>query len=262
MTSYEFYVCKYGGKAIQPDEWQTAYADADALIRRYERLYRVEYPADSARDTAVCAIADAQRRFADVQSGAAAAPASVTIGSVSESYAANTAAAIDATPKAQAAEYYRILCLYADVYRGVQLMRYEGALRSPIYDLCRQTVTVYHACYNPFRVTRCVIHGAYFERKTVQTVDKSGGKSCDEFLLVIPNKNARRAAPALFNGIPGVYVLECGDRIVEGVGEEITTREQWGSFVPANRPGVVTVDWVRDMGCRNVLYHVEAGGKQ
>ena len=27
MTSYEFYVCKYGGKAIQPDEWQTAYAD-------------------------------------------------------------------------------------------------------------------------------------------------------------------------------------------------------------------------------------------
>ena len=94
-------------------------------------------------------------------------------------------------------------------------MRYEGALRSPIYDLCRQTVTVYHACYNPFRVTRCVIHGAYFERKTVQTVDKSGGKSCDEFLLVIPNKNARRVAPALFNGIPGVYVLECGDRIVE-----------------------------------------------
>lgn len=96
-------------------------------------------------------------------------------------------------------------------------MRYEGALRSPIYDLCRQTVTVYHACYNPFRVTRCVIHGAYFERKTVQTVDKSGGKSCDEFLLVIPNKNARRVAPALFNGIPGVYVLECGDRLVEGV---------------------------------------------
>lgn len=118
MTSYEFYVCKYGGKAVQPDEWQTAYADADALIRRYERLYRVEYPADNARDTAVCAIADAQRRFADVQSGAAAAPASVTIGSVSESYAANTAATIDATPKAQAAEYYRILCLYADVYRG------------------------------------------------------------------------------------------------------------------------------------------------
>lgn len=89
MTSYEFYVCKYGGKAIQPDEWQTVYADADALIRRYERLYRVEYPTDSARDTAVCAIADAQRRFADVQSGAVAAPASVTIGSVSESYASN-----------------------------------------------------------------------------------------------------------------------------------------------------------------------------
>ena len=64
MTSYEFYVCKYGGKAIQPDEWQTAYADADALIQRYERLYRVEYPTDSARDTAACAIADAQRRFA------------------------------------------------------------------------------------------------------------------------------------------------------------------------------------------------------
>lgn len=159
---------------------------------------------------------------------------------------------------------------YADPQRAFdsfmrQLREFLGLaprVRSPIYDLCRQTVTVYHACYNPFRVTRCVIHGAYFERKTVQIVDKSGGKSCDEFLLVIPNKNARRVAPALFNGIPGVYVLECGDRIVEGVGEEITTREQWGSFVPANRPGVVTADWVRDMGCRNVLYHVEAGGKQ
>lgn len=89
-------------------------------------------------------------------------------------------------------------------------MRYEGALRSPIYDLCRQTVTVYHACYNPFRVTRCVIHGAYFERKTVQTVDKSGGKSCDEFLLVIPNKNARRAAPALFNGTPACMCWNAG----------------------------------------------------
>ena len=53
-----------------------------------------------------------------MQSGATATPASVTIGSVSESYAANAATAIDATPKAQAAEYYRLLCLYADVYRG------------------------------------------------------------------------------------------------------------------------------------------------
>ena len=118
MTTYEFYVCKYGGEEVQPDDWQTAYADADALIRRYERLYRVEYSTDNARDMVACAIIDAQRRFADVQSGAAAAPASVTIGSVSESYAANTAATIDATPKAQAAEYYRLLCLYADVYRG------------------------------------------------------------------------------------------------------------------------------------------------
>lgn len=139
-------------------------------------------------------------------------------------------------------------------------MRYEGALCSPIYDLCRQTVTLYHVCYNPFFITRCVIHGAYFERKTTQAIDKSGGKTHDEFLLVIPNKNARRVAPALFNGVSGVYVLECGDRVVEGVGEEISTREQWSGFVPANNPGVVTVDWVRDIGSRNVLYHVEAGG--
>lgn len=124
MTSYEFYVCKYGGKAIQPDEWQTAYADADALIRRYERLYRVEYPTDSARDTAVCAIADAQRRFADVQSGAAAAPASVTIGSVSESYATNTAATIDATPRHRRQNTIAF-CACMLMCTGVQLMRYE-----------------------------------------------------------------------------------------------------------------------------------------
>ena len=82
-------------------------------------------------------------------------------------------------------------------------------------------------------------------------------------IIVLPaTGRTATGVPQAFTGIPGVYVLECGDRIVEGVGEEITTREQWGSFVPANRPGVVTVDWVRDMGCRNVLYHVEAGGKQ
>ena len=85
-------------------------------------------------------------------------------------------------------------------------MRCEVARRAPIDGLCRRTVTVYRACYNPFRVTRCVSHGACLERKTVQTVDKSGGKSCDAFLLVIPDRHARRAAPALFNGIPGVYV--------------------------------------------------------
>ena len=118
MTSYAFYADTYGGKAIAAEDWQAACTDADAQVRRYERLYRVEYPADTARDMAVCAIADAQRRFADVQSGKSAVPASMTIGSVSESYAANAAAAIDATPKAQAAEYYRLLCLYANVYRG------------------------------------------------------------------------------------------------------------------------------------------------
>ena len=92
---------------------------------------------------------------------------------------------------------------------------------------------------------------------------KCGGKSCDEFFAGNSQQKSRGGLPPPFlTASPGVYVLECGDRIVEGVGEEITTREQWGSFVPANRPDVVTVDWVRDMGCRNVLYHVEAGGKQ
>lgn len=33
MTSYEFYVCKYGGKAIQPDEWRTASELRAAPIR-------------------------------------------------------------------------------------------------------------------------------------------------------------------------------------------------------------------------------------
>ena len=44
-------------------------------------------------------------------------------------------------------------------------MRYEGALRSPIYDLCRPTVTVYHACYNPclLYTSRCVRDRQYTE---------------------------------------------------------------------------------------------------
>lgn len=60
-------------------------------------------------------------------------------------------------------------------------MRYEGALRSPIYDLCRQTVTVYHACYNPFRVTRCVRN----KRARGKMLDKSEQEFARENAAVI-----------------------------------------------------------------------------
>ncbi len=51
--------------------------------------HRVGYPTDSARDLQLYVpLLTHSAGFADVQSGAVAAPASVTIGSVSESYTA------------------------------------------------------------------------------------------------------------------------------------------------------------------------------
>lgn len=115
MTDYSFYADEYAGNSIPQCEWPTVQRDASVKVARYERIYTVTWLEPTGRDMAVCAIADAMYAFAQLQAEGGAIQ-SASVGSVSESRAAVSAP--DTSPAAQEQEFYRCLCLYADVYRG------------------------------------------------------------------------------------------------------------------------------------------------
>ena len=115
MTAYAFYTDTYGGNAIPETEWRACCRDAEAELARYERTYTVRYPTPDGRDRAVCAMADTLYYYAQVQNGNGPVT-SASVGSVSESR--QQGGGIDTGSAAQAAELYRCLTLYAEVYRG------------------------------------------------------------------------------------------------------------------------------------------------
>ena len=117
--------------------------------------------------------------------------------------------------------------------------------KNPInYDqLCRQTVTVYRKEGEEY--IRKEYSKAFLEHKKTQTVDKTGSKEANSFLLVIPGSSQT------------VFV---DDKVFDGVGPEIITAEQWRNFVPVNVPGLVVVKYADCKKWNNVIVHTEAGG--
>ena len=115
MTDYGFYTGEYAGSSIPQDAWPSVQRDAGAKVAQYERIYTVTWLGANSRDMAVCAIADAMYAFERLQAEGGALQ-SASVGSVSESRAAVSAP--DTSPVAQEREFYRCLCMYADVYRG------------------------------------------------------------------------------------------------------------------------------------------------
>ena len=113
MTTYDFYNGVYQGDSIPGAEFPRLAKRAGEQLARYKKIYRVKvFDADSEK-MAVCAMADALYYFETVQNGGVVTSSS--IGSVSSSQKAD---AVDASPKAQAAELYRCACVYLDIYRG------------------------------------------------------------------------------------------------------------------------------------------------
>lgn len=112
------------------------------------------------------------------------------------------------------------------------------------YSLCNQTVTVYHwdgsATY-----TSTVYDNAFLDFKKTQNVDKTGSKEANSFLLVIPCTTQ------------GVFV---GDKVLLGIGADVTTREAWAALVPSAMAGLVIVKYVDPKYWNGVMCHVEAGG--
>ena len=117
---------------------------------------------------------------------------------------------------------------------------------SPVdYSLCNQTVTVYHWDGKDAYTRKVIEKGAFLDFKKTQNVDKTGSKEANSFLLVIPGP---------------VVPISVGDKVLEGVGPEIATREAWAAFIPAKIPGLVVVKYVDPKYWHGAVVHTEAGG--
>lgn len=111
------------------------------------------------------------------------------------------------------------------------------------YRLCNQTVTVYHQ--EEEKYIRTVHHNAYLDFRKTQTVDKTGSRESNSFLLVIPG-----AEQAVF----------VGDKVLLGEGKEINDRAAWAAFIPSKVPGLVVVDYADPKYWAGKIVHTEAGG--
>ena len=110
--------------------------------------------------------------------------------------------------------------------------------------LCNQTVTVYHQV-KAGEYTRTVHKKAYLDFRKNLTVDKTGSKEANSFLLILPGSTQQ------------VFV---GDKVLLGVGPEISSKEDWARFIPSLVSGLVVVDYVDPKYWNNQLVHTEAGG--
>lgn len=112
------------------------------------------------------------------------------------------------------------------------------------YRMCDQTVTVYH-WDGKSAYTRRVIQNAFLDFRKTRNVDKTGSREVNTFLLVIPCSESPVAV---------------GDKVLHGVGPEVSTREDWAAFIPARVPGLVVVKYVDPKYWKERMVHVEAGG--
>lgn len=127
------------------------------------------------------------------------------------------------------------------------------------YRMCSQTVTVYH--YEDGKITRTEYPRAFLDFRKNQTVDKTGSREANSFLLVIP-------CPREVNSNDPMWVaylrhsnklISVGDKVMKGVGPKVTP-EEWAAFIPAKVPGLVVVKYVDPKYWGDRMVHVEAGG--
>ena len=111
------------------------------------------------------------------------------------------------------------------------------------YRLCNQTVTVYHKDGDV--ITTTVHNRAFLDFRKNQTVDKTGSREVNSFLLVIPGDTQ------------AVFVK---DKVLLGVGSEITTKEAWAALIPTTTLNLVVVKHADPKYWNGQLVHTEAGG--
>ena len=110
--------------------------------------------------------------------------------------------------------------------------------------LCNQTVTVYHQA-EVGQYTRTVHTNAYLDFRKNLSVEKTGSKEANSFLLILPGSTQQ------------VFV---GDKVLLGTGPEIGSKEDWAAFTPSKVNGLVVVSYVDLKYWNSQLVHTEAGG--
>lgn len=124
------------------------------------------------------------------------------------------------------------------------------------YQMCKQTVTVYHK--DGDTITRTVhSKNAFFDFKKTHNVDKTGSREVNSFLLVIPCSERPVVAEGKILYVQPVFE---GDKVMCGEGPKVTTPEEWAAFIPAKVPGLVVVKYADPKYWRDRMIHVEAGG--
>lgn len=112
------------------------------------------------------------------------------------------------------------------------------------YDLCTQTVTVYHKESTGY--TRKVYEKkAFLSFAEADSVSKTGQQGSKTFLLVIPG-DTQTVFP--------------GDKIMLGEGPVIATREEWKTFLPDAVPGLVIAKTAEPCFWDGSIVHTEARG--
>lgn len=109
--------------------------------------------------------------------------------------------------------------------------------------LCNQTVTIYHKDGDEY--TQATYGNAFLDFRKNQTVDRTGSKESNSFLLILPG---------------AVQTVFVGDKVMLGEGPEISTREAWADHIPSKVPGLVVVSYVDPKYWNGQLVHTEAGG--
>lgn len=137
-------------------------------------------------------------------------------------------------------------------------------LPAALYALCNQTVTVYHltGAGADFGCTRTVMP-AFLDWQKNRTLDKTGSKETNSFLLVLPS--GWRGGPVWvppdeYTGAAGTFTLAPQDKVQLGEGPEVTTREAWAALLPARTAGLVVVRQVDPKYWQGKVCHVEGGG--
>ena len=109
------------------------------------------------------------------------------------------------------------------------------------YGMCCQTVTVYRK--KGGAIERTVIPGCYLHWKEDAEYTRTGRRQERKFLLIQPGQRQE------------VYP---GDRVLEGIGPEITP-EEWARFLPVQVPNLGEVAYAEGFYWQNAFCHTEAG---
>ena len=110
MVDYRFYTDAYIGEAIPEKAFSGMALQAETILQKFKRVYRVESPGPDSEKMAVCAMADVLYQAKKNASGITGA----TVGNMSVRYDSKYTGR-----KALMTEIYEQASIYLDIYRGV-----------------------------------------------------------------------------------------------------------------------------------------------